>query len=991
VALENFRTQILLLHSEQGTLDSLSTGFNDSYTVHCTTSGIEALTTLGDTPIHVIVSAQDLPGMSGLEALREAKKRSPDTIGILLADNESDNLEALVGDQEVFQIVRGNVTPDALRGVIDSATQQVRLLALAESANDTAANVDEPASEHIVMETAENGSAMITDNSARIPTLKIEEDAPVANVGTRAVDVLVLTRDDEFLATIRDSSDGLHNVHFANTIAQAAEAVHAHKIGVAVIDAGMAGPNVEELTLHLRTVVPRLVAIVAGRRDDGDMLMNLINRGKVYRFLLKPVSSGRVRLAVQASAKHHLEAPDTAFAIDGAAAPSSPSVTAIQRLAAKPKTAPQTRSVPPQKAAPQTQSAPPPKAAPRTQSAPPPKAGAQQQQASKPIAKPRPVVDVPPLSGRLLDAFDAEDTSFTETMTGIVRSVGESFSGIRDSFASKAGEDPEPAAKEDPELTHNESGGSFFQGARMLSIGAVALIVVAGLAFWIFGGTDGLATVEEQLAVAPQILEAAPVIDTPAPAEAGLSGSELLAEARLALGAGQIYDPPGSNAIELYLAASAAFPNDAVIANEMGTVIEQALSDAESALLERRADNADAALKRVALADPENARLPFLKAQMSQIRLRSFLDDARLSIRESRFEDAAIALTSARSLDVPGAAEIDAVDAELGDARSQQHVDDVLAQAAASLEEGKLLAPSNDNARYYYELVLSNDPQNASANQGLSVIASQLALLARTQIDRGNFSSAEALLADARNLDPSSSAVSESSTALVAARNREVQAARDAVTRREAAEKRSAEERIAAERAAEQRVAAERAAELRAEAARILAEQQAAVQSAAVDGGVAGKITGRSRDDNSSNSGTVAATNVTLESAKSTSISKDKAVADTQVPDNSVARATEQSLNDIPIGISGLTRRKYVAPKYPRSAQRRKISGWVDVVFIVTTDGTVRDITVRDSKPNETFVAAATKAVEGWEFEPVIENNRAVEKRAAIRMLFAFE
>ena len=68
-----------------------------------------------------------------------------------------------------------------------------------------------------------------------------------------------------------------------------------------VVDAAMVGQNVEKLTEHLRRLHKRLVAIVAGRRDDGEMLMDLINRGKVYRFLLKPVSPGRARLAVEAS------------------------------------------------------------------------------------------------------------------------------------------------------------------------------------------------------------------------------------------------------------------------------------------------------------------------------------------------------------------------------------------------------------------------------------------------------------------------------------------------------------------------------------------------------------------------------------------------------------------------------------------------------------------------------------------------------------------
>ena len=87
--------------------------------------------------------------------------------------------------------------------------------------------------------------------------------------GSRNVDILVLTKDDEFLATIKDSSRGLHNVHHAVTPTQAEDIVKGNKIGVLVTDAAMVGSNIEVLTQRLRQSVPRLVAVVAGRRDDG--------------------------------------------------------------------------------------------------------------------------------------------------------------------------------------------------------------------------------------------------------------------------------------------------------------------------------------------------------------------------------------------------------------------------------------------------------------------------------------------------------------------------------------------------------------------------------------------------------------------------------------------------------------------------------------------------------------------------------------------------
>ncbi len=92
-----------------------------------------------------------------------------------------------------------------------------------------------------------------------------------------------------------------------------------------------------------------------------------------------------------------------------------------------------------------------------------------------------------------------------------------------------------------------------------------------------------------------------------------------------------------------------------------------------------------------------------------------------------------------------------------------------------------------------------------------------------------------------------------------------------------------------------------------------------------------------------------------------------------------------------PVSVSSLQRTKYVAPKYPRAAQRRGLSGWVDVVFTVDIDGTVTDVSVRESNPGDTFVLSAIRAVEDWEFEPVIEDGVATQKRAAVRMMFAIE
>ena len=1043
---DQVKTQVLLLHGEQSTLDTLSSEFNDRYTVHCATSGTEALNTLGDTPIHVIVSAQDLPGMSGVEALREAKKRSPDTIGILLAGENDRGLEALVSDKEVFQIVLGGISNQEIAKLVDNATQQMRLLALAESANDTAANPDEPYAEHIVMETSENGSTIISDGTGTVPILDPKKISAAGAIGANTVDVLVLTKDDEFLATVRESSRGMHNIRYANTLAKAEEALVKYKIGVAVVDAAMVGGNVEKLTEHLLSKSSRLVSIVAGRRDDGEMLMDLINRGKVYRFLLKPVSPGRARLAVEASVKHHLEAPDSAFKAKGSAAKRKPKPAPAPKAAAKPKPKPApapkaaAKARPKPAPAPKVAAKPKPKPAPaakarpaaKSNPAPAPKAAAK----PKPKRAVRPQIEITPSPehDRLGGVFGADNSSFTKTMGGVVANIGEK---IRKREAKKTAK-PAPAPIQIPTASTDSTGGSPFTRPKTLGIGAVAIVALVSVGFWMFNESDERAPTENTAATDNAANASNPAVDTTTTDDT---------------------------------------PVDAVMAaDKAAQEIDLVIAAAEAALLDRRSDVAAAELAKLSQADRDNARLPFLMAQVSQMQLREYLDSARTAIRETRLEDAASALSSARALDIADTTEIDNVASELLAARSALRVEDLLAKAADRLEQGKLLSPANDNAGYFYELALSADPNNAAAQQGPVVIASKLVLKARAEIDGGRFDSANSLLGDARRLDPNSDELSSASRALADAEKRVVEedgrvkaaAAQRAEAQRVAEAKRIADARLAAERKAEAervaeakriedaRLAAERKAEAErvAEAKRI--EEDRRVKAAAAAAALAASqraeaervVEAKRIEDERFTAQRQAAADRQAEierQAEAERVAEAKriederlaaelqaeadrqaeierqaaadrqaeidrqAAADKRAEDERLALAAAaaadagasgstnvvnqpaQRFRENPVPISTLTRITYVAPKYPRAAERRNLSGWVDIVFTVATDGTTKDIEIRDSQPDQTFVRAATKAVQRWVFMPVFDNGMVVEQRAGVRMMFALE
>ena len=83
-----------------------------------------------------------------------------------------------------------------------------------------------------------------------------------------------------------------------------------------------------------------------------------------------------------------------------------------------------------------------------------------------------------------------------------------------------------------------------------------------------------------------------------------------------------------------------------------------------------------------------------------------------------------------------------------------------------------------------------------------------------------------------------------------------------------------------------------------------------------------------------------------------------------------------------------LVRVKTAQAKYPESARKREISGWVDVYFTVSATGETAAIEVKSSEPQSVFDRAAVKAVEKWEFEPVEYRGRVIAQRAAARLVF---
>jgi protein TonB len=79
---------------------------------------------------------------------------------------------------------------------------------------------------------------------------------------------------------------------------------------------------------------------------------------------------------------------------------------------------------------------------------------------------------------------------------------------------------------------------------------------------------------------------------------------------------------------------------------------------------------------------------------------------------------------------------------------------------------------------------------------------------------------------------------------------------------------------------------------------------------------------------------------------------------------------------------------KRSAPEYPDDAAAKGIEGAVDLSFMVSTAGEVRDVTVVHAEPSSIFNRAAIAAVRRWKYRPRTVNGVAVESRVELRMTF---
>jgi PAS domain S-box-containing protein len=122
---ESERPRILIVDDEEAILETMTFTFMDLYEVLTTSDPTAALQIIEENqPISVVITDQRMPGMTGVELLREIYDRFPETVRIILtgfADSEA-TIRA-INDGHIYGYVNKPWEPDELKTIVRRAVE----------------------------------------------------------------------------------------------------------------------------------------------------------------------------------------------------------------------------------------------------------------------------------------------------------------------------------------------------------------------------------------------------------------------------------------------------------------------------------------------------------------------------------------------------------------------------------------------------------------------------------------------------------------------------------------------------------------------------------------------------------------------------------------------------------------------------------------------------------------------------------------------------
>ena len=258
------KARLLVVDDDERILAALKSLFRQRYHVFVTTDGNKALEFLRKYQMHVIISDQRMPIMSGVELLRQSREISPRSVRILLTGYS--DLASIVGsinDGEVYRFINKPWDDHALHTLVAEAVT-------------------------IALELADTPNTVVG-----LPKKM--------NAG-----ILVIDGNEDVFRATRELISGLCPVFYAADSGSALHLLQQHEIAVILADVESGQTKLISLLKLLKQENPQILAIIVTKAADSELVIELINQAQVFRILSKPLSVGLLKSQLHAALQRYL-------------------------------------------------------------------------------------------------------------------------------------------------------------------------------------------------------------------------------------------------------------------------------------------------------------------------------------------------------------------------------------------------------------------------------------------------------------------------------------------------------------------------------------------------------------------------------------------------------------------------------------------------------------------------------------------------------------
>lgn len=271
------KPSLLFVDDEQQILFALRALFRQQYTIFTADNGREALNIIEKENIDIIVSDQRMPGMLGVELLKQVKEISPQTVRILLTGySDADTVINTINTGEVYKFIQKPWDNIELRLVIESA------LEYGKKRNKNIAESKKKIEETQQVKSVES----MISNTENLSVLVIDDDADVAK---------------QLQQILKNKA----KVFQCSTLERAENILQEHEVAIIVFELLVDEKDVSEFIKKIKTTHENIMTMVVSQDIDSEKAIDLINLGMIYRYFGKPVNKGILKISVEQGLKFY--------------------------------------------------------------------------------------------------------------------------------------------------------------------------------------------------------------------------------------------------------------------------------------------------------------------------------------------------------------------------------------------------------------------------------------------------------------------------------------------------------------------------------------------------------------------------------------------------------------------------------------------------------------------------------------------------------------